>query len=215
LKNWCRDVISIEGSDCYAEIRHLVATDPVEPYAWALLSPFGFNETQVSNILECLSKENSKIFYSPTHRLVKERSRLIISPVEQAADIKSFNIGYFDHKKTITEPLILRFERIIDVTNYKIPATGNIASLDFDKLQFPLLLRKWQQGDVFYPLGMKRKKKLSDFFIDQKFSFKEKEHTWILCSGNEIVWIIGRRIDHRFRVTAETTELLRIETSYE
>jgi tRNA(Ile)-lysidine synthase len=99
--------------------------------------------------------------------------------------------------------------------NYVIPSNENIASLDFNKLQFPLVLRKWQHGDVFYPLGMKRKKKLSDFFIDRKFSLKEKEQTWVLCSGNDIAWIIGRRIDHRFRVTSETTELLRIVTSDE
>ena len=100
------------------------------------------------------------------------------------------------------------FERVSTVKNYEIPATGNTASLDFDKLQFPLTIRKWQQGDSFYPLGMKRKKKLSDFFIDQKFSLKEKEQTLLLCSGKDIVWIIGRRIDHRYRVTTVTQEIL-------
>ena len=85
-----------------------------------------------------------------------------------------------------------------------------VACLDFDKLQFPLTIRKWQQGDAFYPLGMKRRKKLSDFFIDQKLSLKEKEQIWLLCSGNNIIWIIGRRIDHRYRVTVATKEILSI-----
>ena len=106
----------------------------------------------------------------------------------------------------------LLLSRISDVHNYEIPATGNTASLDFDKLQFPLTIRKWQPGDAFYPLGMKKRKKLSDFFIDQKLSMAEKEDTWLLCSGKNIVWIIGHRIDHRHRVTSATRQILSIET---
>ena len=92
--------------------------------------------------------------------------------------------------------------------------TDKTASLDFEKLKFPLILRKWEQGDSFYPLGMKKKKKLSDFFIDQKFPMQEKEQTWLLCSGRDIVWIVGHRIDHRYRVTGSTVEILRIVTGF-
>ena len=213
LENWRRDALTTDGKNHCIDILQLLTSEPVEPYAWALLSPYGFNETQVSNILDCLGKKNSKTIRSSTHLLIKDRTRLVISPIEQKTDNKSFEIGRFAHKKTITEPIALRFERMNDVKNYEIPVTEKIASLDFNKIQFPLVVRKWQHGDVFYPLGMKRKKKLSDFFIDQKFSQSEKEQTWILCSGNDIAWIIGYRIDHRFRVTAETTELLCIETN--
>jgi len=79
------------------------------------------------------------------------------------------------------------------------------AVLDFDKIQFPLELRRWRKGDVFKPLGMRGKKKLSDFFVDQKMSLFEKENVWLLCSSDEIIWIVGHRIDERFKLV-ETTQ---------
>jgi tRNA(Ile)-lysidine synthase len=208
LDSWCKDTLTTDGKDNYIDVERLLKVTPVETYVWRLLSPFGFNETQVSDLVGCLGKENRKIFSSSSHRLVKDREKLVISPIEPKTLYRSVNIEWFAHKKKLIKPLKLLFERISEVKIYEIPASGAIASLDYDKLQFPLTLRKWQQGDAFFPLGMKKKKKLSDFFIDQKFSLKQKEHTWLLCSGNDIVWIIGHRIDHRFRVTSSTKQIL-------
>ena len=95
-------------------------------------------------------------------------------------------------------PLHLEF-RISD--NLGIKKDKEIAVLDFNKLRFPLMLRKWQEGDFFTPSGMKGKKKLSDFFIDNKISIPEKEQIWLLCSANEIVWIVGHRISEKFKIT--------------
>ena len=80
--------------------------------------------------------------------------------------------------------------------------------VDRDKLQFPLILRKWQTGDYFQPLGMQGMKKLSDFFVDEKFSLPDKENVWLLTNGEEIVWIIGIRLDDRYKITAGTTNIL-------
>ena len=212
LEEWCQKAITTDGHDQFVDIRHLLELAPVEPYAWKLLSPFGFSQTQVSNLIGCLKKESSKVFCSPTHRLVKDRERLVIRPIEPKIRELYYKIGLFAHQKKIAKPLKLLLERIVNCEEYDIPANVDIASLDFDKLQFPLTLRRWQPGDVFFPLGMKKKKKLSDFFIDQKFSLQEKEQTWLLCSGKDIAWIVGRRIDHRFRVTPATREILRIVT---
>ena len=84
---------------------------------------------------------------------------------------------------------------------------SEIAQLDFDKLLFPLTLRKWRDGDRFKPLGMNRFKKLSDFFIDNKFSIIEKTNQWLLCSGTDIVWIVGHRIDDRYKVDTTTKKV--------
>jgi tRNA(Ile)-lysidine synthase len=83
--------------------------------------------------------------------------------------------------------------------------------VDLDRLTFPLVVRRWKEGDFFYPLGMKSKKKISDFFIDSKMSLKEKSETWLLISCNEIVWVIGRRIDERYKVRPRTNNVFVIE----
>ena len=82
---------------------------------------------------------------------------------------------------------------------------------DFNLLQFPLTLRKWQKGDYFYPIGLSGKKKISKYFKDQKLSLFEKENTWLLCSGNDIIWLVGKRMDDRFKVTPKTSTLFKIK----
>ena len=88
---------------------------------------------------------------------------------------------------------------------------GHELLLDFDKLKFPLKIRKWKEGDYFYPLGSRFKKKLSDFFIDRKFTRFEKEENYLLCSSNDIVWIMGHQIDNRFKITPKTKNVYMME----
>jgi tRNA(Ile)-lysidine synthase len=106
-------------------------------------------------------------------------------------------------------PINLTCKIINDITYYP-PRDPHIACLDFGKLDLPLILRRWEKGDYFYPLGMNHAKKVSDFFIDQKVNRIDKEQAWILASGEQIVWILGHRIDQRFRVTGETRQILEI-----
>jgi tRNA(Ile)-lysidine synthase len=103
----------------------------------------------------------------------------------------------------------LKIKRRQNADNH-LPNASNIASLDAANITFPLLLRKWKQGDYFYPLGMQKKKKLSKFFIDQKMSLPDKEKIWVIESNRKIVWIIGKRIDDRFKITPTTKEILEI-----
>ena len=84
-------------------------------------------------------------------------------------------------------------------------------SIDLGKITFPLVLRHWENGDWFIPIGMKGKKKISNFFTDNKFSLIDKENTWLLCSGNDIVWIVGHRPDDRYKITKSTKNILQIQ----
>ncbi|MDD4236859.1 MAG: tRNA lysidine(34) synthetase TilS, partial [Bacteroidales bacterium] len=110
----------------------------------------------------------------------------------------------------ISEPIVLNVEYVRINMLRDIPKTENIACLDSEILQFPLHLRKWKDGDKFMPLGMKNFKKLSDFFTDLKFSLFDKENTWLLCSGKDIIWVVGYRIDDRFKITPNTRDVLKL-----
>ena len=90
----------------------------------------------------------------------------------------------------------------------------NTISIDYDKIKFPLTIRKWQKGDYFYPIGLLGKKKLSKYFKDTKMSLIDKENTWLLCSNNDIVWVIGKRLDDRFKVTKTTSKVLKIKSKF-
>jgi tRNA(Ile)-lysidine synthase len=97
--------------------------------------------------------------------------------------------------------------------DFRFSTLPNVADLDLEKLIFPLILRHWQEGEYFQPLGMTGLKKLSDFFIDEKYSIPEKESAWILASGNQLVWIVGKRLDDRYKITDKTKKIVRIKFS--
>lgn len=123
--------------------------------------------------------------------------------------------------ESFSHPVQLSWEKIVltdgEATSLqeKYPFRGrpDTACFDYDKLRFPLTLRRWQQGDWFIPFGMKGRKKVSDYFTDRKFSRPDKEKSWLLCSGNDILWIVGERTDNRFRITEETKIMLVVKIS--
>ena len=172
-----------------------------------ILSEFNFNATVVDEIFKSLSTESGKQFFSKTHRLVKDRNSLFVSTIKENGD-KIYYIEKDDIE--LFEPLDISIEKFPS-ENFQIVKEPSVACLDLDQIEFPLLIRKWQQGDYFQPLGMTGFKKISDFFIDQKIPIHEKENTWILCSGKKIVWIMGHRIDNRFKINDQTNNILKIE----
>ena len=160
---------------------------------YEILTPYGFYETE--KILKSAKGESGKVFYSEKYKLLIDREKIIVSKRKES-DSESVLIEKEESK--INFPIKLSFQTS---ENLSIIQNENIAKFDFEKLIFPLTLRKWQKGDYFYPLGLKGKKKLSDFFIDKKLSLFEKEDSWILCSDKKVVWIVGQRIDDRFKIT--------------
>lgn len=196
-------------------IKHLQQLKPVETYLYEFLKPFNFNANTVKEIIHSFEKGSGKQFLSGTHRLIKDRDSLLIEKTESKTASKSKKIATLRINKKqetlISTFLSLRLKKESKPANYKVPQSNAIAALDVEKLKFPLEVRKWQQGDAFQPLGMKGQKKLSDFFIDKKLSLPQKEQTWVLCSENNVVWVIGHRIDDRFKITEKTSQIYLVE----
>jgi tRNA(Ile)-lysidine synthase len=207
IQNEKSKILFEKGQDIIIEIESLLKVQFPKVLLFEILSGFNFNPSVINEIFESLDSDSGKQFFSKTHRVVKDRGHLFLTSNENTED----RIYYIEKDDIeLFEPLNLILEKHkADV--FTISRELNVACLDSDKLQFPLLIRKWRQGDYFQPLGMTGFKKVSDFFIDEKIPLHEKENTWILCSGNEIVWIIGRRIDNRFKITQETQTVFKIE----
>ena len=171
-----------------------------------LLKPYGF--TEWNDIENLLSAQSGKQVFSKTHRLLKDRDLLLLSKL--SLQKKILEISITKSTKEILDPIHIIFENVS-----KIERSGkNSIFLDIEKLTFPLTLRKWQEGDYFYPIGMQGKKKLSKFFKDEKYSLIDKENTWLLCSENQIVWIVGKRLDRQFTATVDSSHILKAHVTH-
>ena len=171
------------------------------------MQKYNFNGRVVSDIFEGLDSASGSRYFSDTHRLLKDRKFLIVNKIEPT-DTSEYLICR--SAESVNHPISLRFKSFEINPDFKISKTRDTIHVDADKIKFPLTLRKWQHGDSFRPFGMKKNKKLSDFFIDEKISRNQKEDIWLLVSGNKIVWIVGLRTDDRFRITEETVNILEI-----
>lgn len=144
--------------------------------------------------------ESGRMFASEQYELLVDRDFLILRKA-QTQNQETYVINESD--LVIDQPISLLLEEIT-ADKFEISKSKHEAAFDKAKLKFPLTIRRWKEGDFFYPLGMKGKKKLSDFFIDQKLNLYEKDDAWLLLSGNDIVWVINHRIDDRYKVSYAT-----------
>jgi tRNA(Ile)-lysidine synthase len=197
-----------EGSWITIDKGKLSQQQPVPVYLFEMIRSFGFNATSVDQIVDSLYSTPGNQFFSSTHRLVVDRDKLIITPIEPAKQ----ELFYIERDQDLVcDPFEMKITIETHFPGYRIPLKKQVAVFDLDKINFPLVIRKWQQGEYFRPLGMSDFKKLSDFFIDEKLSIPEKENTWVIASDNKIIWIVGHRIDDRFKITQETSQILRME----
>ncbi|MEL6811173.1 MAG: tRNA lysidine(34) synthetase TilS [Bacteroidota bacterium] len=223
LKNFHKTQANLRGSQALIDdymtlIQNLVLSKTEEGYKiqieklrelpntkallYELLSPFNF--TAWGDIMDLLEGQSGKKVFSSSHRLIKDRDFLLLT--EHPSDTLVDTYYLAEGTSEIEEPIYLRFE---DVERFEI-TNAHTVFVDKESLSFPLVLRRWEEGDVFHPFGMQGKKKLSKYFKDEKLSLIAKENTWVLCSDNDIVWVVGLRLDERFKVEKSTAHILKI-----
>ena len=172
---------------------------------YELLHPYGFGPAVIEQVTGQLDGESGKVFFSETYRLIKDRKYLLISKID---DNPAQDFMITEDETVIEFPFLLKINKQPVTPDFEVSKEITRIHVDASRLTYPLVLRRWKEGDTFFPFGMKQRKKVSDFFIDNKLSLFEKEHSWILVSNNEIVWIVGQRLDNRFCVTNETNEVV-------
>lgn len=202
-----KKLLKKKEGEVHIPILQLLKTNPLKTIVYEIIKEFGFTAHQTGEVVSLLQSESSSYITSPTHRIVKDRRWLIISPVQVIA---ATHIIIEEKDKMLMfangELLIKKYVN----KDYKIQTGNTMAQMNYGSIKFPLILRKWKQGDYFYPLGMQKKKKLSRFFIDQKLSLIQKENTWVIEMDKKIIWVVGMRIDDRFKITDITKEIFSI-----
>lgn len=171
-------------------------------YLYQWLAQYGFSAW--NDVYDLVEAQSGKQVFSPTHVLLKDRNKLILSERKETATEAIF---WIESKESIVNiPLNISFCNV----SYLSESDSNCIFVDEDKITFPLILRKWKTGDYFYPSGMTGKKKLSKYFKDEKYSLLEKEKQWLLCSDDQIIWVIGKRADQRFLAQSNTVKTIQI-----
>ncbi len=203
-----KNLFEYKGDEIHIPVLKLKKSIPLDTIVFEIIKPFNFSAKQTEEVINLLDSESGKYIQSSTHRILKNRNWLIIS-LNQNQSSQTILIEK-DDKLIVFEKGEL-FINNISAANCKLSTVNSIATLDADKIKFPLLLRKWKQGDYFYPLGMEKKKKLNRFFIDNKLSQTEKEKVWVIEMNKKIIWIVGMRIDNRFKILPSTKQILKIE----
>ena len=187
----------------------LLAKQPgLHTITYELLKPYGFNAAQVPEVLRLLDAQSGRLVQSSTHRIIRHRNWLVITE----AKLRSEGILVVEEGE---EQLLfaegeLSIENKRSTANWQPQQDVSIAQLNSKEIKFPLIVRPWKAGDYFYPLGMKKKKKISRFLIDLKMPVHQKERVYVLESVGRIAWVIGYRIDERFKIKESTTSLLEL-----
>lgn len=214
VENIHKKLVEQKGNELHIPILKLLHTRAPDTVLFELLYPLGFTPAQAEEALHLVESGTGRYVASATHRILRNRNWLIIAPLaaEETAHIliesstKSVQFG--------GGQLTVCIETLPAANNASGGASAAMVErLDASGIKFPLLLRRWRPGDYFYPLGMRKKKKLARFFIDRKLSATDKEKVWVLESDKKILYVIGLRIDDRFKITAGTKQVMTISYS--
>jgi tRNA(Ile)-lysidine synthase len=227
-----KKLLEHRGNEVFVPVLKLKLSTPLSTLVYEMIMPFGFSAQQTGAVIALLDSGSGKYVSSSTHRILRNRDWLIISPLQtmEAANILieagDTTVPYEQGQLVLRQlsaaelPAEIRdrgsaeSQRALATSSKRGSSAGSgnsVAWLDAADIQYPLLLRKWRAGDYFYPLGMRKKKKLARFFIDSKLSMGDKEKTWVLEMNKKIVWVVGLRIDDRFRIGDGTKQVLKLE----
>lgn len=203
-----KKVCEIKGEEVHLSVLKLMKYKN-SALIYEIIKDYGFNDKAVDEVIKLADADSGKYIANDKYRIIRHRKWFIISPIATTAQTfvidKENELLAFGNQQ-------LELKRI-PIEKFTLNKSELIAQLDAKEIEFPLVLRKWKTGDYFYPLGMRKKKKVSRFFIDQKLSKTNKEKVWVLESHKKIVWIVGYRIDDRFKVTDTTKEVLQLNLS--
>jgi len=203
IKQLAQTIFHRKPDGIYITKSDIEKLNPPKLLLFELLKPYGFAENTVSEILSHLNSISGTRFLSQTHQLTINRNEVVLSLLLIQDEV---NVMIHPSTTSITfgnHEIEMSFR-----TGNEFIANKNIAFVESAALIFPLIVRNWQQGDKFMPLGMRHLKKLSDFFIDEKIPLHLKNSTPILVNGNgDIIWVVGMRQDNRYKLTASTKKV--------
>jgi tRNA(Ile)-lysidine synthase len=205
-----KKLLEVKGDEVRIPVLKLVKSPPRRTLLYEIIKEYGFTAHQVEELEKLLESESGRYITSPTHRVLRNRAWLIISPLTVSAN-KIVVLNKEEDEALFNESRIRL--KWLEGESIKFSTESAVVTLDAEEIQFPLILRKWKEGDYFYPLGMRKKKKLARFFIDSKLSKSDKEKVWVVESHKRIVWVIGYRIDNRFKITPSTRKALQLTIS--
>lgn len=196
-------ILNKRADGIYIPLDEIVRLNPQKLLLYELLKPFGFGENVVHEILDSLKALSGTHFFSATHQAIINRKDLVIVEKNASVTTNQFIHPHTSNIDFANDTISVRF-----ADDLKFDINVNKAFVNADKLIFPLVLRNWQNGDKFVPLGMRNPKKVSDYFIDEKVPLHLKATTPILINGNgEIIWIAGMRQDNRYKLTTATKKV--------
>ena len=170
-----------------------------------IIREYGFHSSQLDDIWASLDAPSGRFFDAPVYRLLKDRTDFVLYPHRSEKIVRLLEYGTLSVDYPVKLTLTLH-----DAEGYQIPRRPDTACFDAGLLPFPLLLRTWREGDKFRPFGMKGRQKLSDYFNNNKYTLSQKQSTWLLCAGEEIVWIVGERSSDCYKITPETRQIWEI-----
>ncbi|WP_435261361.1 tRNA lysidine(34) synthetase TilS [Tenacibaculum sp. nBUS_03] len=199
------EIISYDGEIKKFDIKKIKELSNPKAYLYYLLKKYGF--TEWNDVFNLIYAQTGKLLTTKSHTLLKDRDFLLLLPSNKFTNTENQQVTINSSDLKVSYPVNLLFKNVQETTSLD----KNTIYVDKNSLNYPLTLRKWNDGDFFYPKGMLGKKKISKYFKDEKISLIEKQNIWILCSGkNEIIWILGKRQDRRFLPSDNTINILQI-----